>query len=164
MYPIWAIALVAFNLNGPFATQPVAVRDSVADVQAAQTLLTNFEHAWHAADGAKLGNLFTGDGDLVIPTGELMHGQAKIAGFYNSVFDRGYRGSTTTARIAQVRHVSRDIIIADATWEISGAVTTAGAAKPPERGILVVVLKRVDKQWRVAALREQSSATRVAVM
>lgn len=164
MYLISAIALVAFNLHGPLATQPVAARDSVADVRVAQTLLTNFEHAWHAADGAKLGSLFTSDGDLVIPTGELMHGQAKIAGFYNSAFDHGYRGSTTTASIAQIRHVTRDIIIADATWEISGAVTSAGAAKPPERGILVVVLQRVDMQWCVAALREQTSAIRVAVL
>jgi uncharacterized protein (TIGR02246 family) len=163
MLGLMTVATIALWLpNVSMTTRAAASPDSVTDVAIATQVLTEFKQAWQAADGSRLGSLFTTDGDLVIPTGELLHGQASVAGFYTSVFARGYRGSSTTAAIAQIRHITDDVMLVDATWEISGTVTADGTAKPPERGILAVILKREGKRWLVAALREQTSATRVA--
>ncbi|HEY8310193.1 MAG TPA: SgcJ/EcaC family oxidoreductase [Gemmatimonadaceae bacterium] len=158
-----AFAAVLLSLPNP-SQRPIIgfSRDSVADVRAATTLLDEFKQAWHSADGVKLGSLFTEDGDLVIPTGELFHGRSKIAGFYNSVFAHGYRTSSTSASVVQLRHVTGSVMIVDATWEISGAVATNGTPKPVERGILSVTLKREGTRWLVDALREQTSATKIA--
>ncbi len=163
MLGLLTIATVVLWLpNASTITHVASSRDSVTDVRVATSLLDEFKQAWRSADGATLGSLFTEDGDLIIPTGELLRGQAKVAGFYTSVFAHGYRGSSTSATIAQIRHITDDIMLVDAEWVISGAVTAEGASKPPERGILAVILKRNGAQWRVAALREQASATRVA--
>lgn len=162
MFGFLAVASIALSLpNASMTTHLASSPDSVADVRAATMLLTEFKQAWQSADGARLGSLFTRDGDLIIPTGELLHGQAKVAGFYTSVFAHGYRGSSTSATIAQIRHITAGIMLVDAEWEISGAVTADGASKPPERGILTVILKRQGARWLVAALREQTSATKV---
>jgi uncharacterized protein (TIGR02246 family) len=150
--------------SAPPRTNVASSRDSVTDARAARKLLDDFKQAWHSADGVKLGNLFTEDGDLVIPTGELVHGRSRVAGFYSSVFARGYRGSSTSAVISQLRHITDNLIIIDATWEITGAMTAKGAPKPPERGILSVTLKRDGDRWLIDALREQTSATRIVPM
>jgi uncharacterized protein (TIGR02246 family) len=162
MLGILAIAVVGFWLPAIPPTNSVSARDSVADVLVATSILKDFQRAWDGGDGAKLGSLFTTDGDLVIPTGECFRGRDAISGFYNSAFARGYRGSRTTAALAQIRHVTSDVMIADATWEISGAVSASGVSRPAEHGILAAVLQRVGGRWRVAALREQTSATRLA--
>jgi uncharacterized protein (TIGR02246 family) len=157
------MATIALSVpNASMVSQVASPGDSVGDVRIATRLLDEFKEAWHSADESRIGSLFTEDGDLVIPTGELLHGKAKVAGFYASAFAHGYRGSNTSATIAQIRHLADDIMLIDAEWEISGAVTADGASKAPERGILFVILKREGTQWLVAALREQASATRVA--
>jgi uncharacterized protein (TIGR02246 family) len=162
MFGLLAVATFALSLpNAPMTTRRASSPDSVADVRVATNLLAEFRQAWQSADGSRLGSLFTADGDLVIPTGELLHGQAKVAAFYTSAFAHGYRGSSTSASIAQIRHITDDIMLVDAEWEISGASTPDGASKPPERGILTVILKRDGARWLVAALREQASATKV---
>jgi uncharacterized protein (TIGR02246 family) len=162
MFGLLAVATIALSLpNASMTTHMTSSRDSVTDVRIANNLLAEFKQAWQSADGSRLGSLFTTDGDLVIPTGELLHGQAKVAAFYTSAFAHGYRGSSTSATVAQIRHITDDIILVEAEWEISGAVTADGASKPPERGILTVILKRDGARWLVAALREQESATKV---
>lgn len=161
MLSVLALAAVAWFPNASLHANVMPSRDSAADTRAANALLNDFKQAWRSADGVKLGNLFTEDGDLIIPTGELLHGRSKVAGFYNSVFAHGYRGSSTSAVISQLRRVTDNVMIVDATWEISGAVTAKGASKPSERGILSVTLKRDGARWLVDALREQTSATRI---
>jgi uncharacterized protein (TIGR02246 family) len=163
MFGLLAVATIALSLpNASMTTHVIASRDSVTDVRVATRVLAQFKQAWQSADGPRLGSLFTKDGDLIIPTGELLHGRANVAAFYTSVFTRGYRGSSTSATIAQIRHLTNDIMLVDAEWEIEGAVAADGSVKAPERGILTVILKRDGARWLVAALREQTSATRVA--
>src|SRR5581483_9243723 len=114
--------------------------------------------SWNRADARALGGDFSSDGDLVIPTGELVSGPQAVTGFYTSVFNQGYRGSTAAATLDRVRFITPTVAILDGTWSITGAHDAQGRMQPPERGIYVAVATHTGHRWHIAALREQTSA------
>jgi uncharacterized protein (TIGR02246 family) len=117
---------------------------------------------WARSDAAGISNLFMPDADLVIPNGTVASGRTAIRAFYVATFAAGYAGSSSGARIFRVRSLTSKLAIVDATWFIAGSKAPNGAAAPTEHGILAAVIWHDGDAWRIAALREQTSAATLA--
>jgi uncharacterized protein (TIGR02246 family) len=109
--------------------------------------------AWGRADARAMAKLFAEDGDLVIPSGDLLSGRPAIQNFYQSVFARGYAGSHASSEIKRMR-VRGEMAVVDGAWNITRAKDTAGAPRPTEQGLFTAVLKKEGGQWYILALRE----------
>jgi uncharacterized protein (TIGR02246 family) len=131
---------------------------SSATDAAGEALVASFSTAWAHADAGGLAALFAPDADLVTSDGVVAHGSVEIGQFYAGAFERGYRGSSGTAKIAQTRLLAPNIALIDATWSIAGAHNADGSARSTERGTLAAVLGFGPDGWRVLALRESTSA------
>ena len=121
-------------------------------------LIPAFTDAWARSDAEGLAWLFTPDGDLVIPTGQVMSGRDAVGAFYASVFAAGYRGSKGTGEVERMRFIRPDVVVGDGTWSITGAHDKQGKATPEERGVFTFVAVKRDDHWHISALREQTSA------
>ncbi len=124
-----------------------------------RNLIPAFTDAWSRGDGQALASLFAPDGDLMIPTGNIFSGREAISGFYTSVFANGYRGSKGAGEIARVRFVQPNVAVGDGTWSIRGAHDKEGKEAAAEKGVFTFVAVKQGEQWRISALREQTSAT-----
>ena len=124
-----------------------------------RSLIPAFTDAWGRSDASGLASLFASDGDLMIPTGNVFSGREAIGAFYSSVFANGYRGSKGTGEIARVRFVQPNVAVGDGTWSIAGAHDKDGKDAATERGVFTFVAVKQAGQWRISALREQTSAT-----
>jgi uncharacterized protein (TIGR02246 family) len=100
-----------------------------------------------------MASLFSDDGDLVIPSGDVMSGRAAIQSFYQGVFARGYRGSHAASEIKKLRIAGNTAII-DGTWSINGARDASGAPRPSEQGLFTALLEKKGSTWCIMALRE----------
>ena len=112
--------------------------------------------AWRRADAHAIAAQYEPDGDFVSPTGDHAVGPGAIEGFYRAAFDAGYAGSTATAIAAHVRPLSATFALIDGYWTIQP--TAASKVTEPESGLFFALLRWHDGQWRISALREQTSA------
>lgn len=151
-----AAASIALILVPGFllAQQASAFRGSPAE-----GIVNAFAAAWAKADARAMSEMFTADADAVFPTGLVATGPESIRLFYAGAFASGYAGSKAEATIVRVRALSASLSIIDARWSIGGAHMTDGSARAPERGVLTALIVRDGSRWKIAALREQTSAT-----
>ena len=141
----------------------VAATAAVAGVAAgpqtvAMTTFRAYLAAWNRADAHAIAAQFAPDGDFINPTGYYARGPAEVEAFYKSAFSRGYAGSVGGFTPKAIRSITRDAIAADGVWSIKGARGPDGKVQAPEGGLATAVLVRGRQGWRVALLREQSSA------
>jgi uncharacterized protein (TIGR02246 family) len=127
-------------------------------------LIPRFADAWAHADAHGIAGIYAADGDLVIPTGQVISGRDAIAGFYAAVFAKGYQGSKGEGTIERLRFVRPDVAVGDGTWSIVGAHGANGQAAPAERGVFAFVAVKQENQWLISALREQTSATKLTAI
>lgn len=136
-----------------------AAQTFAQDEAQVRSLIPAFTDAWARSDATALASLFASDGDLMIPTGNVFSGREAVGGFYASVFANGYRGSKGTGEIARVRFVQANVAVGDGTWSITGARDKEGKEAAAERGVFTFVAVKQGDQWKISALREQTSAT-----
>jgi len=129
-----------------------------ADDPALRQMQTQFTAAWAKSDARSIAALFAADADFIIPTGLVMRGQAEIEAFYSSVFAQGYGGSRAGSEILRIRFLRPDLGLVDATWTIQNVHKKDGSAAPDESGTLALVAAKTPQGWRIAALRESTSA------
>jgi uncharacterized protein (TIGR02246 family) len=153
--------LMGFSLAAVLA--PAASgRPSDADLSAAKRLQQSFVEGWRRADPDAIAANFTDDGDLINPTGVHAAGRAAISGFYAQAFAAGYRGSDADFTIRLTRRIAPGVILIDGELRITGARKGDGTAIPDVQGIATGLLVKTPRGWRLAALREQSSASKIA--
>lgn len=148
-----AVCLVAALLPGAPYAQGSAIAHSDQGIVA---IVDQVLDAWRHSDAARIAAAYEPTGDFVSPTGDHATGRAQIEAFYASAFAAGYAGSVATAKIIHLRHITSTVAIADGVWDIQP--TPNAKITRPELGIFSAVLVYNSGQWRIAALREQSSA------
>lgn len=142
--------VTAILAQGPAVPDPVE--------QEIRRMPQDLSSAWGRADARAMAELFAGDGDLVIPSGDFLSGRSAIQDFYQSVFEHGYAGSHAGSEIKRIR-LRGAMAVVDGAWNITGARDAAGAPRPPEQGLFTAVLKKHGGKWYILALREMVPRT-----
>jgi ketosteroid isomerase-like protein len=137
--------LFTFALNLPALAQPAATVTLPAEVD---RLLKDYEKAWIAKDTDALAKLFTSDG-MALPSGQMpAQGEERI-------------------RKAYSQSVGAPLNLRPVAYGASGELAYViggwgGASDKPEFGKFVLVLRRVDGRWLIAADMDNSNAPRRA--
>jgi uncharacterized protein (TIGR02246 family) len=147
------VGLIAALLPGAPYAQGSATAHSDQGIVA---IVDHVLDAWGHSDAARIAAAYEPTGDFVSPTGDHATGRAQIQAFYTSAFAAGYAGSVATARIIHLRHITSRVAIVDGVWDIQP--TPNAKITRAELGIFSAVLVYNSAKWRIAALREQSSA------
>ena len=72
--------------------------------------------------------------------------------FHAPIFATIFKGSHQNGQVRSVRFLKPDIAIADIDWEMTGAATPEGVARPPRKELLDWVLVKTDGHWLIAVM------------
>ena len=141
------------------SAQTHAASSVSADTVAIRAVEAKQEAAWNAHDAHAYASLFTEDGDLVNVLGWWWKGrwqvEQKLGGAFAFVFAR----SAMRIEDVSVRRLSSDTIIAHVRWSMTGALSPDGSGTNiPQHGIQTQILKRVGKNWLIAAFQNTNGA------
>jgi uncharacterized protein (TIGR02246 family) len=124
---------------------------SSSDNEAIHNLVAKYMAARNTRDPQATRFLFTSDADQLVSTGEWRRGiDALVQGAMASSQKEASKSSIT---IESIRFVDRDVAIADGRYETVSANT--GATR---KMWTTLVLKRVDSDWRISAIRNMLPA------
>jgi uncharacterized protein (TIGR02246 family) len=144
-----------------FTADATMVRADHRENAAVNEIGDGYIDAWKRSDPTLLASHFVRDGDFINPTGFHAVGRAAISQFYAQAFAAGYKGSDAAFTPRQSRQVAPGVVVIDGEWRIAGAHFPDGRPRPEEGGLATAVVVRTPAGWRIAALREQSSATKI---
>lgn len=134
----------------PGACEPGVERD-IKRVEAA------FNSAWRTRDPERLALLWTRDGDLVHPNGDIEKGRATIAINRAEQFKGPeYRFARHVLRFGVIRCLTWDITVVDGQWDLQDVTDAAGTKLPRTEGAFTLVLQRANPDWLIAAYRYHS--------
>lgn len=153
------ILVLAMTLAGPIPAGARSVSDGAS--RAAREISAAYVLAWNAGDPHRIAQLFARNADFINPDGIHADGRREIQAFYASAFQSGYTGSKGEGGIVAVRAIARTLAIIDGQWRISGAKNPDGSPRAVEQGILTGIIERTAHGWRILALRESASATKI---
>jgi uncharacterized protein (TIGR02246 family) len=144
-----------------FASTAHAEHRSALTNKALTELANRYVKDWDVADAKALASAYMPNGDLITPDGTRLRGHQAIQDFYAAAFASGYAGSHSGFVLKGLRLVAPSVAVLDGTWFIEDAHTSAGMPRAREQGIAAMVVVRSGAAWRIAALREQESASSI---
>jgi uncharacterized protein (TIGR02246 family) len=103
-----------------------------------------FGKVWSAGDTDRLATFFTEDGVRVGAAGDISRGRAEIKAAYDRLLQGPFKGAKVTIDRGSVRALSKDISLWQGAIEID-----PGGGKPPIRGYVVEVMKKVSGKWLI---------------
>lgn len=100
-----------------------------------------FQSAWARADAEELAALWTDDGDVVHPDGNVERGRSTIRQHRAELFARKeYRGSRHPLTVGAIQFRRPDVAVVDGSWELSGVRDGSGAEAAPVQGLYTMVV------------------------
>jgi len=121
------------------------------DIQVpAEQFFRNFEAAWNAADGTRLGAEFADVTDFVNIRGTHFHcGPDLIGTAHQEIFDTIYRGSTNRIRLDRVREIAPGILLVHATSTLDAPTGPLAGVHQAKMSALLV--EGDDRTWKATA-------------
>jgi uncharacterized protein (TIGR02246 family) len=124
--------------------------DQASDETAIRELVRQYVEARERHDARAVESLFTADADQLVSSGEWRKGrEAVVKGAMASSRNNAGRRTIT---VETVRFISADVAIADGRYELVSQMEGA------RNMWATMVMKRVGKNWRIAAIRNMLPA------
>ena len=132
----------------PATTAPDPIEAS-GPAAAATDVLTRFQDAWNAGDGAAFGAAYLPDASFVTVQGQLAQGAEAIGAGHAGIFATIYAGSVNTMELVSAREVSDGVVVAISrnTLQVP-AGPLAGTRQAMSTSVLV---RAQDGSWSAAA-------------
>ena len=130
--------------------QPPARAQSSVDDREVRDVVRRYVEAREARDPKAVASLFTADADQLVSSGEWRQGREQVVS--GSLASSAQSGGTRTIDVERVRHVSRDVAIADGRYVIAGGETG------DRRMWSTFVMIKESGSWRIAAIRNMLPA------
>jgi uncharacterized protein (TIGR02246 family) len=151
------IALIWFAISsGRFAAampQDSAASAHEKDRAAIAQTLANFVNAWNLHDVHAFAMTFTEDADFTNVAGSHASGRANIEAFHAPAFAGVFKESHQTSVIRSIRFLRPDLASVDVDWQMTGAKTPDGVARPPRKGLADLVMARQsDGAWLILVM------------
>jgi len=133
-------------------------QDSAADAHEkdraaiAQTV-ADFVSAWNTHDAHAFAATFTEDADFTNVAGTHAQGRASVEAFHAPLFATIFKDTHQTSTVRSIRFLRSDLASVDADWQMTGAKTPDGLARPPRKGLLDFVMARQgDGSWLIEVM------------
>ena len=128
---------------------------SSADADTAiRNIVKQYEDSRNATDAKAVAALFTADSDQLVSSGEWRKGRDAVV--RGTMASSGATGGKRTLTVESIRHLTPDVAIADARYDL------AGLAGGQERHMWsTFLLSRTPEGWRIAAIRNMLPAAPV---
>jgi uncharacterized protein (TIGR02246 family) len=140
--------IVLFVWLAPWFSFPTSKSNEEAALRA---VVQKYVDARERMDAKAVEQLFTADADQLVSSGEWRKGRDAVV--RGSIENSRNTGGKRTITVASVRVLSADVAIADGRYEMTGL---AGGAT---RSMWTTfVLKKMGKEWRIAAIRNMLPA------
>ena len=116
-----------------------------------EAALDRFAAAWNRRDAAALAALFDDDADFVNVVGIWWRRRRAIEKAHDYALKRFFRDSRLTIEDVSVRRIGEDAATVHGVWRMEGQRAPDDTVLEPRRGIMVLVLRRIEDGWSVAA-------------
>jgi creatinine amidohydrolase len=127
---------------------------TAGDERAIRGIGDSFAAAWATANAIRLGSLWSGEGNIVHPDGQVERGSKNIIVARAELLARPeYRGSRHPLLLTMVRCLGPNVAVADGRWELRGLRTSGGVPLPIVEGLCTLVVRRAGTGWLIEAYR-----------
>jgi len=124
--------------------------DSAAIKQVCLDFSENFSR--HDAHGVAL--TFSEDADFTNMTGRHSHGRADIEKWFVGLFQGNLKNSQRTDTVKSIRYFTPELAEVDADTVITGTNAADGAAIPPRKGLMIVLVVKQNGRWYIGTFHE----------
>lgn len=124
--------------------------DSVAIKQA----IGDWSDAFSHHDPHTCAMRFTGDADFTNGRGITNHGRKAIEEHFVSIFSGIVKNAHRIDSVKSIRFLTPEIASVEADWEITGSKAADGSENPVRKGLLAVVMTKLNGQWLIAVFHE----------
>jgi uncharacterized protein (TIGR02246 family) len=108
-----------------------------------------FADAWNDNDAAAIGDLFAEDAEFVNVVGLWWHDRERIQRAHSIAFESYFADAEASVSRQRVRCLTDDVAVVHWKWRMSGQVSPDGEAADDRSGIFVMVVQRLDDEWKV---------------
>jgi uncharacterized protein (TIGR02246 family) len=122
------------------------------DIEAIQTLLTNFAKGWNTHDSSKFAQVFEEDADFTNVMGIGRNGRAAIEALHAPMFKTIWAFSTLSITETKIRFIKPDVAAVDARWILDGLKDEGGNDRSSRQGLLNVVMTKKNGQWMITIM------------
>jgi uncharacterized protein (TIGR02246 family) len=129
------------------------VEDVTMEKAAIVALHADIDTAWNSADAAAFAALWTPDGTVVSPLGQLSAGRENIRADQAAGFAGPMRGTHHKLTIHQIYPVDGTTAVVDGEAEVSDLRGPDGTAYPPLTAQFTGIVVHRQGRWRVAHMR-----------
>jgi len=139
-------------LGGPFANA-----QTKSDEEAVRALPRAFCAAWAKHDSHELAAIMAEDVDFVTVGCVWLHGRANFEKYHSRLLAGRFRDATDTLLEIRVRFLRPDEAVVHWSWTIEGDKNPDGSPRPKRFGIMTMVAKKVEKDWKVIAAQNTNA-------
>ena len=125
---------------------------TAADEAAIQKLADDFAAAWQRGDAVAVADLFSEDGDTMVPSGRFA-GREEIRRYYQESFTGMFKDTSLAVTTTTIRFLEPDVALVNGTFEINGLKDAAGVAVEPMKGFYSNVAVKSGGAWRIVSAR-----------
>ena len=132
-----------------------------SDEEALRALPRAFSAAWAEHNGHKLAAIMAEDVDFVTVRGVWLQGRANFEKYHSRLLTGRFRDATNTPLEIRVRFLRPDEAIVHWSWVIEGEKGADGSPQPKRFGIMTMVARKTDKDWKVIVAQNTNGGPRV---
>jgi creatinine amidohydrolase len=117
-------------------------------------LVRQFETYWFQKDAVLLASLWTEEGDVGHPDGQIEKPRFTIQYNRTRLFaTREYRNSRHPMKVGPISFIGNGVAVVDGLWEMTGMMTPQNQPAPGAKGPFAMVVTNAGDGWRIAAYR-----------
>lgn len=164
-FPSRLVALATVVLLAPIACTWAQARPngSAADRAAIRRVFANFDHSFNRHDARAMAMTFTPGADFTNMYGVYRHGRKGIEQRMAPLFQGRLRDARRTDAVRSMRFLTPNLAAVDADSVITGSRAADGSVAPPRKGLMTVIMRKLDGRWRIVIFHEvQYPSTRPA--
>jgi uncharacterized protein (TIGR02246 family) len=142
-------ALLLFAIGCAASAQD---KSSSADEKEIAAVVDRFVEAWNRHDAHAFAGVFTENADFANVRGMGATGRDAIEKFHAPIFASIFKNSHQTTSVSKIRFLKPDIAAVDVRWEMTGATSSDGSARPLRKGLLNFIMTKSGGDWQIAVM------------
>jgi uncharacterized protein (TIGR02246 family) len=127
---------------------------SAADQAAIRRVFADFDRSFNRHDARAMAMTFAPDADFTNMYGVYRRGREGVEQWMTPLFQGRLRDSRRTDAVRSIRFLTPNLAAVDANSVITGTRAADGSVAPPRKGLMTVILRKLDGRWRIAIFHE----------